>query len=1290
MEELKLKKQKRETKKELKKEEDKLKKNPKNTLNVKEKAKKSKKVVESKEKEKKTKLRVLIYKVLDWITTIIEQFILWLVALIGWVGILIILFVIVLMIIIYGLLHMEYIISDGEFFQGEDVCIQGPQVMTSQSFDMSQVSSLMGTFTGGDKQAAEILSMYSDVLNRDMSTVVVNDGYVTALKEKMGIDKVIYFYYGFGSVENSGGLRNIPTNGDSLFQYPSTQTGSAYVFLGLHNCNVFDGTWKYTSDVEGTKVLKDEFVSEIKSKYIPAETPIHEDNFMPYGVSTHIGVISCQSLSNKYESVEKELDAIMDKYGIQSNREVLKGFVELFASASAYHSGGSKSMSDSNREGLFSLWCALWSATSEDDNKRSFDNIKVVNPNYSYNEPQMRPYFFGDKNFYMTWDVEKSGFFEIDGKSVNQPLWAWVRDNCTNKEYFSTTAEQWLNNLQGPVNGGSDSPVTDSSYGIAAYIIGRDLASSLGTTAPLASGGDYNDCDCVDNTPTTSFGTVGNIDLNTVQAGEVQGPWSEDVKAILENETNLKKYYGTADAISNPDTKFETYDMTFEEWRQSTRWGVPYYVQSDYNTESSYNASTESVEIPSSWTSSLGQGGTLGWAGCHIYMYSYMASCLTSTVINPTEMTVALHHLEGISSSGINQAYNAVNVFHKLGLKAVSVHNGLNGDTSEFSDFFGIDNSALNSTDSATLQGIFDTVLEKNGLIGIAGGTDTFTKNTNHYVVIHEKKGDGYRAMGYHMDGNAYEKDSDDICSWDFIYKAMSYHPKDSNYNFQTFYAWNPTLQIVMPISSNNTSSSVSSTSVGSSDGNVIPIQGPVNDNTDIIRANRRTLGYKSDNPDVSTLKQVITREYSISSGMSYINKLANSNVDQKQIAQAVQGKMAGNTLSALDGEVLCVGNALLVATTNKFGSMGDYLYAHFEDGSGVLCIRVEGKSESRWYGYADPANEWGHWANSYAESADTISLLEACGATNDAVSQKKIDWIMNLGTYYDNPDLANKSEEEIAKVVGNPSLLSTSSVDCVNQVPTGVFAETPGQFQGAWGDLTDAISQISNAGLREKCQNLIQFVGIKPIWEGNEEILGYTYDVDKWKAQNGYGTVRYCQMSSHAESFGAYSFGDSTFNSAGCGVFSTACVLSTLSGKYITPPEVALAVNTYTIRHPGTHMALSNANGDSSGAFTHTDLAKVIEEFGYKTECMDSLNLDKVDTCLNNNGMVILVVNSSFNHRFTGAAHYVVIREKVDDGYLIYSSTNWKNYRADYCNKPTTALELKVLSEGQIILVTP
>ena len=263
-----------------------------------------------------------------------------------------------------------------------------------------------------------------------------------------------------------------------------------------------------------------------------------------------------------------------------------------------------------------------------------------------------------------------------------------------------------------------------------------------------------------------------------------------------------------------------------------------------------------------------------------------------------------------------------------------------------------------------------------------------------------------------------------------------------------------------------------------------------------------------------------------------------------------------------------------------------------------------------------------------------------------------------------------------------NTNLLKNSNIDCCSaivennpiitltelkepEIEMGNFEYKAGEFQGPWGDLTEYANQLTgNRGY--KTRQLLEHVGKAPVNEGSSN---YAYSVDRWKDINGKGVVRYSQGGSTPEDWNYLSSGDSNFAASACGAYST-----------------------YELRNPGSDLVLCNSDGDGAGAFKHTDLASVIREAGLHTEVSDVFDREKVDKCLNDGGMIIYVVGSNYGGRYTYGSHYIVIREKTETGYLVYSSTNWSNsYNDDYCNTENTAEELSNLavSHGaQMILV--
>ena len=805
----------------------------------------------SPEEVKKHRVKLWVIRILKWILQVLEWLVTTLLSLLGVTGILVILIVLVLMLVIYGLLQIDWTISDGNLYRGEDYlgnqyedCIQGSAGLAGINYDLNQISQLQGTMTPYHQALFQTLSLYDEVLSD--TSGIQEPKYIDQIISVVGKDTVAKFLMGFGATEMGMKFQNDATGSYNslstrdVLKYPSKMTSNTagYGFLGLKvvryydwyensegknvpassvSCNRFDGIYSYDG-VSQQRVLKADFVNSWKAKYSPTETYeskadsylnktyMIDYNYVPYAVATQIGNFATENL--KYPFYHFDIDDLVPQiaaeYGITSNIDVLTAYIKCFSGAACYHAGFNGNVQQSNGEGadtgLISLWCALWSATSSADSNRSFNNIKLLTTDSDYTESTARTKLLGKNsstsNRTMKWDETCTPYFSINGEDINVTLWTWVRDNCSNKEYFESTAKVWLDNKN------NSSLILNSHYGLMALIMGNHIVDELGGTVPVVSGGSPEDCDCYEY----NSGSIQGIDTSNIKTGEPQGTWSEKLLNVFKSIGEaISKFFGKTDSIENPNDTLSGLGITYEEWRQQSKWKVPYMVQSDSKVESGQN------NIPDSWVGGL---DSLGNAGCHIYMYSYMASALTGRVINPTEMTVALKETGGISSNqgteGYNVSYNAVLTFNELGLKAVSA-NGANtsGDISDFTSYFGLSESELKSTSSETVQKVVDTILSKNGIVGMAGAYGYFTQNTNHYVVITEKTNNGYKVMGYNSSGiypapnweqaaknigNAVKTTTGDTYNWEYIYKAMSTNTKSPGYNHQKFYAYNPNL----------------------------------------------------------------------------------------------------------------------------------------------------------------------------------------------------------------------------------------------------------------------------------------------------------------------------------------------------------------------------------------------------------------------------------------------------------------------------------------------------------------
>ena len=304
------------------------------------------------------------------------------------------------------------------------------------------------------------------------------------------------------------------------------------------------------------------------------------------------------------------------------------------------------------------------------------------------------------------------------------------------------------------------------------------------------------------------------------------------------------------------------------------------------------------------------------------------------------------------------------------------------------------------------------------------------------------------------------------------------------------------------------------------------------------------------------------------------------------------------------------------------------------------------------------------------------------------------------------------KQYQNILNAINSLAAVSntTSSVDCITDqsqsIVSGGFNESPGQFQGSLGDLTSVLDSVDTSiqvGVDiDKVKALLKYVGTAP---KQEQSATYAYSVDKWKTLNGKGFIRYAQWGGYEDwANSSYNKDGVSYVGAGCGSYATASILSTLSGKYINPIEVTAAVATYWNRHDSFPQHIQDKTGLkgksnlilSDGRFLYYGLGAVIEEYGYKVEIggsKDFIDKSKVDDCLDNNGFVIFVSNNKLNNRYTpNSGHYVVIREKTDSGYLIYSSTHWgQAERPTDINLVNTWDEISILAKPiQLIYVKP
>lgn len=235
----------------------------------------------------------------------------------------------------------------------------------------------------------------------------------------------------------------------------------------------------------------------------------------------------------------------------------------------------------------------------------------------------------------------------------------------------------------------------------------------------------------------------------------------------------------------------------------------------------------------------------------------------------------------------------------------------------------------------------------------------------------------------------------------------------------------------------------------------------------------------------------------------------------------------------------------------------------------------------------------------------------------------------------------------------------------------SAVFPEAvAGQASGLWGTTQQLVGYIAALNsmnmpngvtnidrLRENLNNLVGYMGMEPADP-------FHYEYDKFNGPDGWGFVHYRQGLSSLEPFNKKPYNDgsgkATFSSSGCGLYATAMALSTLEKKWVSPAEVAIALQTYGVRN-GVRINTTLMGG--SGAAYIDGLYKLIVEAGFNSTVLDmdkGLVQSEVDKCLDAGGLIIYVTNDP---NLTGSGHYVVIRDRTSSGmYLLGDSVKQNN----------------------------
>lgn len=1218
-------------------------------------ARKCEAVKKSKRKELLLRTQIIVLTVIKYVVKIIEMFIKFLISVLGVLGFAIVLFVLVLMIVIYGILKIEYVAPSGDVLVTDDEdCIPGQYVLDESGISGTSLGSLSGTLTVYQQNLYKTFALVEEFLKGDGTNVPLmeNLSFDAANRVFRGIPAVESGFYIFGPSD---------TTHDVLKDMTDSSENDAYI--GPHQISS-------SASIDYGEYYKfwggQTFVNSWKQKYPKPNSSVKDHFWMPYSVAMSImHVLNMGSYGrldpsvNGYDDFETFINASMDHFGIQANREECFQYIRALMSVACYLQGQGMAFINYNTgsgggAARINYLCAVFAASSDDDSKRSFNNYSIILNNetlYKYAEGigTLREWLIGSQGYNST--ISDIGSLEIgSGKNprikventeLTVPLMRYIYEKYKDDPYMTDT---WSH-----IKSVSGQYLSSYHYGLACLLQGNHIVAELGISAPITSGGYTDDCECVE---TDSVFNLGNRDFSNITVGEPQGIYPASIREEVKKMTKYQPYFGRLDSLSDSDGTLSG-NMSREEWRLWTKWKVPYQYQvgGDNWQDGIYRSSYEKSNA------------------CPLYLQAYMYSALTGTAMNVQELQAAqaVYYNGGVAGAEHDGGYYPhFQEFCEMAKDAgfyVRVTKYVNGSHSDVNVTDGAKSEApiIYPDASLSIKEQIDYVLDNNGIVGVVVSSSSPFASSQHYFCITEHVSENeyktHSATNQSLDVKTHKLEEIIGTNGAWLYTGHAQN---------IVFAWNPNLE-------------VSRTLVGNGDGiaelsNILF----VGDSYTVGLNNSKNL--ESEN-EIFAAVSASPSQFVGSTSQSVTIGAGDGNEKTGQIPDgnynAVIVLLGVNNLSQTEDM-----KTFLEELDSKF-DCPIYVQKVFPVGSGYTngsTTAIEMNENIKTYN--DTIKSFCDSNNAFTFIDTTLGLVDADGFLSQTSDNLHLNGSSAFDIWYNN----------IKSSVLNGAGVSTGNqydVDCIDEnVAIGEFVETPGQFQGPWGDLTDYVNQMSSE--KSTYQNLIQYVGLKPV---NESESNYLYNVDAYKTKNGKGFVRYNQgYGNKRETWSGVSFGDSTFASAGCGVYSTAGVLSTMLGKYINPVEVAIAISTYEIRHPGSNLALSHMNGDNSGAFTYTDLAKVIEECGLSVETASSLSMTKVDDCLNNSGMVILVVNSSFNNRYTSGGHYVVIREKTSTGYLIYSSTNWvQGSNDDYCNTENTASELQTLnSSGQIVYVTP
>lgn len=529
------------------------------------------------------RVKILVLQVIKYIVMIIEQFVMFLIATFGALGLFIVLVVLVLMIAIYGFLHIDMTVPNGEILnssgnQYENNCIQGGQVINSDTANLD-LSTLEGALTGYQKDVLNVFQLYDEFIKGEGSIQPITKGFNA---------DVVYRVY-----------RGIPLSSSkqySLFGKSNVDNKIKENSLSYDLSNSAEGT-----TLSSYTIIDSSYIESWKGKY-SLSTSDNELYWAPYSVA--ISVLNKMQMSESIgtdgsnESAFKTyVESQMTSLGIVENANECYQYIQAFVAISASEYGVDYLNVDANTYGIkeqISYLCMLFANSSDSDGNRHFYNYKIdTTQTLEYKEDIIWDSLMGSNSLESA-DLSSLSlsdkYFKVNNENIDKPIISFLYDKFAE----NTDVIGFFTKIVGDSN--SLNLVQSYSRGFTYLVVSDYMANILAKSAPLVVGtGSPYDCDCYTDGSYTNTGVSEYRENNAVSLSEFK-------ENIIARNANIQNYFETNYSREQLDRpvydeeiiipKFtKTNPLVGTNREKTVSWNI---VNSTYSDEGGYSANLNS------------------------------------------------------------------------------------------------------------------------------------------------------------------------------------------------------------------------------------------------------------------------------------------------------------------------------------------------------------------------------------------------------------------------------------------------------------------------------------------------------------------------------------------------------------------------------------------------------------------------------------------------------------------------------------------------------------------------